>query len=378
MNERLIKEKYNVICTDIQYKEGILEFLEANSMVDYIIININLTGNIPIEELFYEIKKINNQIKIISTSNKTYNEETIMQELDENSNELFKYNKTIEIENIPLRKVSKEKNKKVYNQKTLPLNNFFPIKNIIRERRKDVISILGPNGIGKSVFSILFAKTMQEKKSIIIDFDILNNSLHFLMGIKKYEEKIKRRIQSQDLINNKSNVHNCIIHTELKIDLLPALNIIFDPNYKLSNKKLKNIIEELQNSYDLIIIDTSSETFLDYTREIINISNKAIFISGANMLEVRKSERLLEIYKKDWNIETSKINIIFNKCTNKSIDENLLREIFEEYNILGKIKLNDYYDSMINKNMTEKEKLKKEIEKIKNQINKEKYYGTNQ
>ena len=355
MNERLIKEKYNVICTDIQYKEGILEFLEANSMVDYIIININLTGNIPIEELFYEIKKINNQIKIISTSNKTYNEETIMQELDENSNELFKYNKTIEIENIPLRKVSKEKNKKVYNQKTLPLNNFFPIKNIIRERRKDVISILGPNGIGKSVFSILFAKTMQEKKSIIIDFDILNNSLHFLMGIKKYEEKIKRRIQSQDLINNKSNVHNCIIHTELKIDLLPALNIIFDPNYKLSNKKLKNIIEELQNSYDLIIIDTSSETFLDYTREIINISNKAIFISGANMLEVRKSERLLEIYKKDWNIETSKINIIFNKCTNKSIDENLLREIFEEYNILGKIKLNDYYDSMINKNMNEKE-----------------------
>lgn len=110
---------------------------------------------------------------------------------------------------------------------------------------------------------------------------------------------------------------------------------------------------------------------------MINNSNKAIFISGANLLEVRKSERLLEIYTKDWNIEKEKINIVFNKCTNKSLDETILREIFGKYNILGKIKLNDYYDFAINKNMDEKEKLQKEIEEIKKLIIKEKYYGTN-
>ena len=42
-----------------------------------------------------------------------------------------------------------------------------------------------------------------------------------------------------------------------------------------------------------------------------------------------------------------------------------MREIFGKYNILGKIKLNDYYDFAINKNMDEKEKLQKEIEEIK-------------
>ena len=444
LNERLIEENYNVICTDIQYKEGVLEFLEANSMVNYVILNQDLDGNIPLEELISEIKKINKNIKIIFTSNKSFDEEKIINILKKdieknnnylkekniinnliidtsikenseiknkinnekiinnkinnnkknnnlnksninlknnniynkiNNNFLNKNNENNSEKNININKI--EKSQKIFNKKTLPLANLFNMKNIVNERQKDVISILGPNGIGKSVFSILFAKTMESKKSIIIDFDVLNKSLHTLMGIKNYEGKIKKKIKSNDLINNNNNFQKNIIHTNLKIDLLPAMNIILDSNYKLSNKKMKNIIEELKNNYDLIIIDNSSEAFFDYTREMINNSNKAIFISGANLLEVRKSERLLEIYTKDWNIEKEKINIVFNKCTNKSLDETILREIFGKYNILGKIKLNDYYDFAINKNMDEKEKLQKEIEEIKKLIIKEKYYGTN-
>ena len=444
LNERLIEENYNVICTDIQYKEGVLEFLEANSMVNYVILNQDLDGNIPLEELISEIKKINKNIKIIFTSNKSFDEEKIInilkKEIEKNNNYLKekniinnliidtsikenseiknkinnekiinnkinnnkknnnlnksninlknnniynkinnnflnKNNENNSEKNININKI--EKSQKIFNKKTLPLANLFNMKNIVNERQKDVISILGPNGIGKSVFSILFAKTMESKRSIIIDFDVLNKSLHTLMGIKNYEGKIKKKIKSNDLINNNNNFQKNIIHTNLKIDLLPAMNIILDSNYKLSNKKMKNIIEELKNNYDLIIIDNSSEAFFDYTREMVNNSNKAIFISGANLLEVRKSERLLEIYTKDWNIEKEKINIVFNKCTNKSLDETILREIFGKYNILGKIKLNDYYDYAINKNMDEKEKLQKEIEEIKKLIIKEKYYGTN-
>ena len=372
------------------------------------------------EELISEIKKINKNIKIIFTSNKSYNEDNLFNILKNNiekeNNKINKkikpeikekiskkYNYKNKINNNFLENNNSEKinnnyfnnkniiqennfeenveknnfnNKEiVFNKKTLPLNKLFNFNQVIKQNRKEVISILGPNGIGKSVFSILFAKTMEGKKSIIIDFDVLNESLHTLMGIKNYEEKIKRKIKNNDLIQNKNNLQKNILHTNLKIDLLPALNIILDPNYKLSYKKIKNVIEELKNNYDLIIIDTSSETFLDYTREIINLSNKSIFISGANLLEVRKSERLLEIYRKDWNIEKGKINIVFNKCTKKSLDDTILKEIFSNYDILGKIQLSDYYDLVINKNMTEENKLKKEIENIKKQIIKEKYYG---
>ena len=419
--------------------------------MDYIILNEDLDGNINLEELVSEIKKINKNSRIIFTSNKSYDEERILNILknsidkkeknhlnsiktenvqSENKKKNFvessksrkkvkseikekitnKYKKDNEIKNnewildfkenelknnkienksniyktkslnikdneIFNQQESNNKSNKIFSQKTLPLNNLFNFNQVIRNNRKEVISILGPNGIGKSVFSILFAKTMESKKSIIIDFDILNNSLHTIMGVKNYEAKIKRKIKSNDLITNKNILNKSILHTNLKIDLLPAMNIILDPNYKLSNIKMKNIIDELKDIYDLIIIDTSSDTFFDYTREMINCSNKAIFISGANILEVRKSEKLLDIYNKDWNIENEKINIVFNKCTKKSLDDNLLREIFNKYNILGKIQLSDYYDLVVNKNMTEQSTLQKEIENIKKQIIKEKYYG---
>ena len=419
--------------------------------MDYIILNEDLDGNINLEELVSEIKKINKNSRIIFTSNKSYDEERILNILknsinkkeknhsnsiktenvqSENKKKNFaessksrkkvkseikekitnKYKKDNEIKNnegfldfkenelknnkienksniyktkslnikdneIFNQQESNNKSNKIFSQKTLPLNNLFNFNQVIRNNRKEVISILGPNGIGKSVFSILFAKTMESKKSIIIDFDILNNSLHTIMGVKNYEAKIKRKIKSNDLITNKNILNKSILHTNLKIDLLPAINVILDPNYKLSNKKMKNVIDELKNIYDLIIIDTSSDTFFDYTREMINCSNKAIFISGANILEVRKSERLLDIYNKDWNIENEKINIVFNKCTKKSLDDNLLKEIFNKYNILGKIQLSDYYDLVVNKNMTEQSTLQKEIENIKKQIIKEKYYG---
>lgn len=218
-------------------------------------------------------------------------------------------------------------------------------------------------------------QNIKDKKSIIIDFDVLNHSLHTLLGVNKYEQKIKKGISKNDLINHNQDINNYILKTSSNIDLLSGMNLIFDSKYKLSYKKIKNIINKLKESYDFIIFDTSSECFLDYTKEIINICDQSIFISGANLLEVKKSEKLLEIYHNDWNINRQKINIVFNKCTNKSIDDEILREIFKKYNILGKIQLNDYYDLIINKNMSQKSKLHKEIELIKKQIIKERYSG---
>ena len=263
----------------------------------------------------------------------------------------------------------------IFNQKTLPINNLFYSENDIPKQNSETICILGTNGIGKSVFSILFAQSMKNKKSIIIDFDVLNQSLHTLLGIKNYDEKIKKGIKQNDLINHNQDFKKYIIKNNTKIDLLSGMNLILDSKYKLSNKKIRRINEQLKEDYENIIFDTSSESFLDYTKEIINLSDQVIFISGANLLEIKKSEKLLEIYNKEWGINKNKINIIFNKCTNKSIDENILKEVFRKYNILGKIQLNDYYDLLINKNMTYKSKLHKEIENIKKQIIKEKYYG---
>ena len=277
------------------------------------------------------------------------------------------------INNFRKNNFNSEKN--IFHQKTLPLNNLISIKEKSPNIKSKIISILGPNGIGKSVFSILLAQSMEEKKSIIIDFDVLNNSLHTLLGIKNYDEKIKKGISNNDLIYHVQDINKYIIKTNKQIDILSGMNLIFDSKYKLSYKKLKQIVEKLKEEYNYIIFDTSSECFLDYTKEIINISDETIFISGANLLEIKKSQKLLDIYTKDWEINRRKFNIVFNKCTNKSVDDEILKEIFGNYTILGKIELNDYYDLLVNKNMSQQTKLHKEINKIKKQIIKERYNG---
>ena len=54
------KTKHNIIETDIQYQEGILETLEKNNKIDLIIISQLLPGNIGFKDLINKIKIINN------------------------------------------------------------------------------------------------------------------------------------------------------------------------------------------------------------------------------------------------------------------------------------------------------------------------------
>ena len=56
--------------------------------------------------------------------------------------------------------------------------------------------------LGKSSFSINLSKYIESKKikTLLIDFDFFNNSLHAILGIKKYKK------------NNCIEINNSIIH----------------------------------------------------------------------------------------------------------------------------------------------------------------------
>lgn len=55
--------------------------------------------------------------------------------------------------------------------------------------------ILGNSGVGKSIFSVCFSNYLKNKKNkiLIIDFDILNNSIHTIFGIKKYSNEVRKK-----------------------------------------------------------------------------------------------------------------------------------------------------------------------------------------
>ena len=66
LNKKLKKENdFEVIIEDIQYKEGIIEYLEKENNIDILIISELLPGNIELKELIEKIKNINSNIEII-------------------------------------------------------------------------------------------------------------------------------------------------------------------------------------------------------------------------------------------------------------------------------------------------------------------------
>lgn len=380
LNNELKKEKdFIVIGKDIQYQEGVIEILETEKEVDFLIISEALPGNEKIENLIEKIKQINNEVNIvIILENK---KEELEKNLYSKNVYLILYNK-IEIKEIikliknkkedenekikkeinDLKKIIIEQNSKNKQNKKQKIKEVKELNS-----QKEIICILGSGGVGESIFTVNLAKSLiySKKKILIIDFDILNNSLHTILGVKKYSEKISKKIKENNLIKDKIGLKELKIKINKRIDLISGINLLFDSKYKINNIQFNNLFNDVKKFYDVIIIDTSSECFFNYTKDIIKKSNINIFIVEPNLLEIQKSKNILKIYKEEWNIDNNKINILFNKFNKNSIDINILKIIFSEYNIIGKIDINNKYNLIINKNANKIDKnIKKEYLKI--------------
>lgn len=367
------KTKHNIIETDIQYQEGILETLEKNNKIDLIIISQLLPGNIGFKDLINKIKIINNNIEIIAIlENKNnelkdflkqkninsifYNNEitideliNVIEEKDKNKKEMeinkeIKLLKEIILENN--KKIEQNKKEKKINKilsilkeekikiiKNSKINNIKKFKNKINKTQNKKISVVGIPGVGKSIFISLFSKNIKHKKILIIDFDIYNKSLDLIFG---YNTKVQQE--------------KAIIKINNNIDLLSKIEIFFKESY-IEKNKIKNILDSFSKKYDLIIIDNTSEYSCEHTKEILKNSDSIIFLSDANLIELNKTKKLLEKYINKWKIEKERINVVFNKININSINNKILNNLFSDFNILGKINFSNKYNLIINNNL---------------------------
>jgi len=365
-NEKLKKEtNFQIIGNDVQYQEGVIEILEKNLEVNLIIISELLPGKIGFKKIIEKIKLINKETEIIAilkdeneelknyliskgVFNIFYNNKITINELIKTINNIFNLKKENEI-NEEIKNIKKiilennKPNKKIINKNIK--NKYLKIKNKILNKinsenknkfKNKIISIVGINGIGKSIFSAILAKIIINKKILLIDFDIFNQSINSIFNVKKI---------------NKNNSNNLILKTNKNIDLLCAVDFLFDEKFKVEKNRIKKLLEEYLNKYDLIIIDTTSECFFDYTKEILEKSDLIIFLAGENLTELKKSKNLLDIYINKWKINKEKINIIFNKEDKNSVDNKILKTLFSDFNILEKIKLDNKFDLAINNNL---------------------------
>ena len=369
INKELKKEEnLKIILNDIQYREGVIEVLEEFQDINFIILNTLLQGDIEIKELIKHINIINKNIKIIIISENNENLEELINEkiiyniIYNKKNEKINIKKLIEIINN-----NEEINKSDY------INN-----NSNKDYNNKTICITGPPGVGKTIISINLAKIniFQKNKILIIDSDFLNNSISTILGVKN---STSNNILENNIIklNNSFLDYFNFIKINKKINLLVNNKKINKNNYYILNIFLENI-NNLKNIYDLIIIDTNCNDDLNNIKEIIKISNKCLFISDTNLLEINKSIKILDKFINNINIEINKINLIFNKYNSESISLKLLKIIFSEFNIIGKINYSEIYNKMINKNNKYNlinKKIRKEYLKINYKIIGGNYYG---
>lgn len=392
LNQKLKEENsLEIVTEDIPYKEGIIEFLE-NKQIDFLILSELLPGEIDLKELIEKIKNINSNIQIILFLEKKNQElenylyaKGIYSIFYDNQIEIAKIIELIKGENenrqlkreleelkqfviqkqnnqAKIKNFLKRKNEKMKNRKLLAIENTEAKEMSNRMKQSQVVCISGTSGVGKSIFSVNLAKVFMESQSkiLIIDFDVLNNSLHTILGIKKYSEKIANKIKNNNLLEP-LQVEELIIKINSKIDLIAGISLLFDGKYQISKVKIKSILSKLKEKYTTIIIDTSSECFLDYTKEIMKNSNINIFMVEPNLLEIKKAKKLLNIYINEWGISQSDFQILFNKYNENSIDSSILKNVFLGFTILGKLSNNSEYNLLINKN--DKGNLRKKLQR---------------
>jgi len=321
INEKMKEQKLEIVGKDIQYQEALLEILEKNE-IDLLILNSSLPGEMDIYELIniikYKYKKIE-IIIILENKNNQYIEFFIKKGI----NHIFINNQITEEELIHLIK-EKQKNPEILveNEKTIITKNKIKIlqkikqiklvkKTEMKETTGKIITIIGSPKVGKSIFTILLTLNIKDKKILLVELNSEKNDIKTILGKKENDEKI--------LINK-------------NVELLDKSN--------LTNYYFKE--------YDYVIIEIDH---LQKAEDIIKKSNLEILLVEPNLIGIKETSKILETLVNQWNIDKNKIKIVFNKVNIFSFKKEVLKQIFQDFEILESLENKAIYNLLMNTNL---------------------------
>lgn len=356
LNEKLRKyKKYEVLGRDIQYQDGVIEFLEEIKEINIFIISNQLIEEYDFKILINKILNIKKDIEIIVfLKNKDTDIEQFL-----NSKKIYKiyylnnegYENFFETFIKNVQKNNREINEEINDLKNIILkNNFINIKKDKRSKG-EIIIIDGAAGVGKtSICKILSTYIANKNKKVLI------------VELENYIGNIINKTNCEKNFYFK-NLEVNIYSININEYILSEFNIILNKLNILNIYEIENLLEEIRYKFEYIILDFSKEILEKYKKIFLQKSNNIFFLIEGNLLSIMESNNILERYINDYNISNDNIKIIVNKFNKYCMSEREIQEYFYKIFIVLKITYSDKYTLFINSKFKEKIKVE-ELEKI--------------
>ena len=406
LNQELKKySKYDVVSDDLFYQEAVLDFIKEDNL-DVIVLSGLLQGQYNMLDFAKEVKKNQIASRVILIVDFITEEEKniliskgIFDILYDNEIEIMDVLEAIDREEPINLKLQLEKELQVYKEsKMLRLNGVrenaeeFIVKQepiqITQIQKQEVITVFGTAGSGKSTLIAELTKTFSKKtnsKILLIDLDTLQGNLDEIIGISKIPENVELLLD-EDKKCGINYVADLVLKNRFDINVLDELVIkcgTFD--FLSGNTSLhycQNVLNEqcyekllfvAKEKYDFILIDSSSNIFLDSTKWALQNATKILFVTEPSNVCLKKTIQLLDVILNGWKIWKDKIKIVLNQTNINGVSEDVFRELCQ-IEIIANIKqdkqsLAESYQTILEKlKYIPKRNLFEKIGKEKNKV----------
>ncbi len=394
LNNELKKyAKYDVILEDLFYQDMVISNIVKYEF-DTLIISGLLQGQWNLEEFVDKIRSKNSFVRIIIVTDEI---DSSLRKILESKNVLDIFiDSTVEIQNIIDAIDREETVKKKYEmvreetadyilENDINKDNKTNIKerenNQVKEKfilekavqKQEIIAISGISGAGKSTIATNICKVLSQKsdsKILLIDLDTLNGNIDELLKINKVPENIEIVIDDDKrsginyatelIMKNRfdSNVFDELVINADGFDVLTGNTSLHYCQNVLKEEYYEKMLQSAKEKYDFIIIDTSSNIFLDSTKWALQTANRVLFVTESNYLSIKKMQQFINVIINIWGVWKQKIEIIINKKYKSELENEAISRIMEGLKIIGEIKFNE------ENNMTSYEKILSNINYI--------------
>ena len=365
LNNELTKySKYDVLENDFFYQEALLDSL-SKTEADVIVISSLLQGQYDVIEFVSEVKNKCLSARIILIVDSILEEEKniliskgIFDILKDDEIEIKDVIDAIDREEPINYKLQVEKERKALLEKSLKEDseNFTTretTKIVTKVQKQEIIAVFGTTGSGKSSIVSGLTKAFSQRtkaRILVIDLDTLNGNLEEFFGVSKVPENIDILIDEDkkcginyatDLIfKNRfdTNVLEEVVIPCGQFDFLSGNTSLHYCQNVLNEESYNKLLTVAKQKYDFILIDCSSNIFLDATKWALQNSNRILFVTENTGICLKKTIQQLDVIINLWKIWKGKIQIILNKVSNNGLSDELFFQVCE-IGVVGKIRM---------------------------------------